>query len=259
MKGLAIFETHAHYDDKSYDVDRDEVLREVFDKGVDRIINVSSDLRSMENTLELARNYDQIYAAIGIHPDEVYELNENNFQKVRELSLKDKVVAIGEIGLDYHRDDHNKDIQRHWFERQMQLASALGKPVIIHSRDACEDTLDVLREFAHQGVRGVMHCYSYSVETARELLKMGYYIGIGGVVTFKNSRKLIEVVDEVPLERILLETDCPYMAPTPYRGTRNYSGHLPLIAEKIAAIKDVQYQKVLEKTYKNAKDLFLSK
>ena len=167
------------------------------------------------------------------------------------------MLAVGEIGLDYHGDEVDKGLQKEWFYRQLELARELNKPVVIHSRDACEDTMTVLGSKEARGIKGVMHCYSYTVETARELLKLGYYFGIGGVITFNNAKKLVEAVEEIPLERILLETDCPYLAPTPHRGKRNSSLYIPLIAEKIAQIKGIPYYKVLEKTHENAKNLFL--
>ena len=259
MKDIRIFETHAHYDDKAFDSDRDELLSESKANHLEYIINVSSDLRSTEDTYELTEKYENVYGAIGIHPSEVEELNENNYQRIRELALKKKILAIGEIGLDYHYDEPAKELQKDWFERQLVMAREIGKPVIIHSRDACEDTVNILKSPSFREIPGVMHCYSYSVETARELLKIGYYFGIGGVITFSNARKLIEAVEEIPLDRIVLETDCPYLAPTPHRGERNDSRYLPLIAEKIAAVKNVPYYKVIEQTYKNARLLFMNK
>lgn len=259
MKDIRIFETHAHYDDKAFDEDRDELLKQLYEEGFAYVMNIAADLKSVDSTYELTEQYDHVYAAIGIHPSETGELNENNFQHVREVAMRPKVLAIGEIGLDYHYDEPHKEIQEEWFIRQLMLARDLGKPVVIHSREATEDTMKILKSKAAHGIPGVMHCYSYSVETARELLKMGFYFGIGGVITFSNARKLVEAVEEIPLDRILLETDCPYLAPTPHRGERNSSLYIPLIAEKIAAIKDVPYHKVLDQTYKNARKLFFGK
>ncbi len=259
MRDIRIFETHAHYDDKAFDSDRDELLKQLYEEGFSYVINVAADLRSVDTTYELTTQYDHVYAAIGIHPSEVEELNQNNFQHVREVAMRQKVLAIGEIGLDYHYDEPAREVQIDWFERQLLLAKDLKKPVIIHSREATEDTMKVLKSSIARDIPGVMHCYSYSVETARELLKMGYYFGIGGVITFSNAKKLAEAVAEIPLDRILLETDCPYLAPTPHRGDRNSSLYIPLIAEKIAAIKGVPYHKVLDQTYKNARKLFFNK
>jgi TatD DNase family protein len=259
MREIRIFESHAHYDDKAFDDDRDELLRQLADEGYAYIMNIASDLKSVDMTYELTQQYEHVYAAIGIHPSEVEELNENTFQHVREVARRPKVLAIGEIGLDYHYDEPAKDVQKDWFERQLMLARQLNKPVVIHSRDATEDTMKILKSNVARDIPGVMHCYSYSAETAAELLKLGYYFGIGGVITFSNARKLVEAVQEIPLDRILLETDCPYLAPTPHRGERNSSLYIPLIAEKIAAIKDVPYHKVLDQTYKNARKLFFNK
>ena len=259
MRDIRIFETHAHYDDKAFDHDRDELLKQLYEEGFSYVINVAADLKSVDTTYELATQYEHVYAAIGIHPSEVEELNQNNFQHVREVAMRQKVLAIGEIGLDYHYDEPAREVQIDWFERQLLLAKDLKKPVIIHSREATEDTMKVLKCNIARDIPGVMHCYSYSVETARELLKMGYYFGIGGVITFSNAKKLAEAVAEIPLDRILLETDCPYLAPTPHRGDRNSSLYIPLIAEKIAAIKGVPYHKVLDQTYKNARKLFFNK
>ena len=259
MRDIRIFETHAHYDDKAFDSDRDELLKQLYEEGFSYVINVAADLKSVDTTYELATQYEHVYAAIGIHPSEVEELNQNNFQHVREVAMRQKVLAIGEIGLDYHYDEPAREVQIDWFERQLLLAKDLKKPVIIHSREATEDTMKVLKSNIARDIPGVMHCYSYSVETARELLKMGYYFGIGGVITFSNAKKLAEAVAEIPLDRILLETDCPYLAPTPHRGDRNSSLYIPLIAEKIAAIKGVPYHKVLDQTYKNARKLFFNK
>ncbi len=254
-----IFESHAHYDDAAFDSDRDDLIKELGDSGYAYIMNIAADLKSVDTTYELAEKYDHVYAAIGIHPSETEELNENNFQHVREVALRPKVRAIGEIGLDYHYDEPAKEVQKEWFERQLFMAKELHKPVVIHSREACEDTMKILKSGSFRDLPGVMHCYSYSIETARELVKMGYYLGIGGVVTFANAKKLVEVVEEIPLERLLLETDCPYLAPTPYRGDRNSSLNIPLIAEKIAAIKGIPYYKVIDQTYKNGRKLFFNK
>jgi len=259
MKDNKIFETHAHYDDEAFDSDRNELLLSLPEEGISTVINVAASLEGVDRTYELTTKYDHVYGAIGIHPSDVADLNENNFQHLREVALRPKILAVGEIGLDYHYEDCDRSLQQEWFERQLVLARDINKPVIIHSRDACEDTMKILRDRSYSSLTGVVHCYSYSVETARELLKMGYYLGIGGVITFSNARKLVETVEETPLDRILLETDSPYLAPTPYRGKRNSSLFLPLVAEKIAAIKGVSYSKVVDQTYKNARKLFFNK
>ena len=207
-----IFDTHAHYDDEQFDGDRDGLLKSMPDLGVGTIVDVSATYESCEKVLALAGKYPHVYAAIGVHPDEVGELNEDKIQHMKELCCNKKVVAVGEIGLDYYWDKENHDLQKEWFIRQLDLARKKEKPVIIHSREAAADTMEIMKEYA-SGLRGVIHCYSYSAEMAKEYVKMGYYIGIGGVVTFKNAKKLKQVVQEIPLESIVLETDCPYLAP----------------------------------------------
>ncbi len=250
-----IFESHAHYDAHQFDEDRDELLRSMQENGVGTIINVAASWKSIEEVPELAEKYPFIYAALGLHPDEVGDLNEERFAILKEKCKSDKVVAVGEIGLDYYWDNESHDVQKKWFIRQLDLARELDLPVIIHSRDAAEDTMFIMKEHA-KGLRGVIHCFSGSKEMALEYVKMGFYIGVGGVVTFQNGKKLKEVVQTVPLERILLETDCPYLAPVPYRGKRNSSLYIPYIAEAIAELKGVAYEEVVAQTERNAKELF---
>lgn len=250
-----IFESHAHYDAHQYDEDRDELLATMQENGIGTIINVGASWKSIEEVPVLADKYPFIYAALGLHPDEVGDLNEERFALLKEKCQSDKVVAIGEIGLDYYWDKESHEVQKEWFIRQLNLARELDLPVIIHSRDAAEDTLAIMKEHA-KGLRGVIHCFSYSKELATEYVKMGFYIGVGGVVTFQNGKKLKEVVQAVPLERILLETDCPYLAPVPYRGKRNSSLYIPYIAEAIAQLKGATYEEVVAQTERNAKELF---
>ena len=250
-----IFDTHAHYDDEQFDGDRDELLKSMPDLGVGTIVDVSATYESCEKVLTLAGKYPHVYAAIGVHPDEVGELNEDKIQHMKELCCNKKVVAVGEIGLDYYWDKENHDLQKEWFIRQLDLARKKEKPVIIHSREAAADTMEIMKEYA-SGLRGVIHCYSYSAEMAKEYVKMGYYIGIGGVVTFKNAKKLKQVVQEIPLESIVLETDCPYLAPVPYRGKRNSSLYLPYVAEEIAALKGAAAEDVVLQTEENARKLY---
>lgn len=254
-----IFESHAHYDDDAFNEDRGSLLETMKDNNVGCIINVAANLDSVKTTMELADRYDFIYGAVGVHPSDTEELNDENMEWMRQQAKKDKCVAIGEIGLDYHYPDPERSIQRKWFERQLILAREINKPVIIHSREAAADTMDILRSSVAANVRGVMHCYSYSVETAKELLKMGFYFGVGGVVTFSNAKKLVEAVEYIPMDKILLETDCPYLAPTPHRGERNSSLFLPLVAQRIADIKKISYDEVVEITEKNARRLFFEK
>ena len=204
-----IFDTHAHYDDEQFDGDRDELLKSMPDLGVGTIVDVSATYESCEKVLALAGKYPHVYAAIGVHPDEVGELNEDKIQHMKELCCNKKVVAVGEIGLDYYWDKENHDLQKEWFIRQLDLARKKEKPVIIHSREAAADTMEIMKQYAGE-LSGVIHCFSYSPEQAKEYVKMGFYLGIGGVVTFKNAKKLKEVVQEIPLESLVLETDSPY-------------------------------------------------
>ncbi len=253
-----IFETHAHYDDSRFDEDRDQVLQQMEEAGIKRIINVGASIESTKTTLELAKKYDFVYAAVGVHPSDIKGLNEESFQWLKAQVDADKTVAIGEIGLDYYWDKEPEvqADQRYWFGRQLELARETKLPVIIHSRDAGADTLEVMKNHHAEEIPGVIHCYSYSREMALEFIKMGYYIGIGGVVTFKNARKLVETVEAIPLERILIETDCPYMAPEPFRGKRNSSLYLPYVIEKIAKLKGVSKETVEKITEENARKLF---
>lgn len=250
-----IFDTHAHYDDSQFEKDRDMVLASMPELGVGTIVNVSASYDSCRQAVALAEKYPFVYAAVGIHPDEVGALNEETFAEMKKLFQHKKVVAVGEIGLDYYWDNEPHDVQQEWFIRQVELARELDLPVLIHSREAAADTMYVMKTYA-QGLRGVIHCYSYSREMAEEYVKMGFYIGIGGVVTFKNAKKLKEVAEAVPLKRIVLETDCPYMAPEPFRGRRNQSSYLRYVAEKIAELKDISTEEVIAVTEENARELY---
>ena len=250
-----IFDSHAHYDSKQFEEDRDQLLNSMQENGIGTIVTSAADWDSVTEVVELAEKYPFIYAAVGLHPDEVGDLNEERFAYLKMQCQKEKVVAVGEIGLDYYWDNESHDVQKKWFIRQLELARELDLPVIIHSRDAAADTLEIMQKYA-QGLRGVIHCFSYSKELAREYVKMGFHIGVGGVVTFKNGKKLKEIVEEIPLERILLETDCPYLAPVPFRGKRNSSLYIPYIAEEIANLKGVTYEEVVTQTELNAKKLF---
>lgn len=251
-----IFDTHAHYDDEAFDIDRKELLGTMKDHGVGLIVNVGASFRGVEATCELMNQYDFIYGALGIHPDEVGELDEKRLEHLRELLGQEKAVAVGEIGLDYYWDKESHWKQKEWFARQMSLARELDLPIVVHSREAAKDTLDCIRSEHNGATGGVIHCYSGSVEMARDYLNMGYYIGIGGVVTFKNARVMKEVAEYVPLERIVVETDCPYLSPAPNRGKRNSSLYLPLIIEAIAEIKGLPPREVEEITFQNGKRLY---
>ena len=251
-----IFDTHAHYDDEVFNEDRDKLLKNIKNNGVDFIVNVGASIDSTKKALELAKKYSFIYAAIGVHPSETEGLCEQDMQWLKEQVSNKKVVAIGEIGLDYYWPDPNQSIQKKWFERQLSLASEVKLPIIIHSRDAAKDTLDILKGWQKELHGGVIHCFSYTKEIAREYLNMDYYFGIGGVLTFKNARKLIEAVEYIPIERILLETDCPYLAPEPYRGKRNQSDYIDFVAQKLSEIKGLKKEEVLMCTMENAREFY---
>ena len=254
-EGYMIFDTHAHYDDEQFNEDRVELLNSMEEQGVGTIVNVSAAYNSCRKVIALAKEYPFVYAAVGIHPDEVGCLNEENFAQMKELFKEEKVVAVGEIGLDYYWDNEPREVQKKWFIRQLELARELDLPVLIHSREAAADTMEIMKEHA-KGLSGVIHCYSYSKEMAQEYIKMGFYIGVGGVVTFKNAKKLKEVVENIPLTSIVLETDCPYMAPEPNRGKRNNSAYIRYVAEKIAELKGITYEEVVEQTEKNAREMY---
>lgn len=251
-----IFETHAHYDDKAFEEDREELLAALASNGISTVINISSSLDSVKKTVELMERYPFVYGAVGIHPSDTAELTEENFKWLKEQCRHKKTVAVGEIGLDYYWKEPDSSIQKKWFERQLLLAQEVKLPVSIHSREAAKDTLDMMRALHAEKTGGVIHCFSYGKEMAREFLDMGFSFGIGGVVTFNNAKKLKEAVSYIPLENIVLETDSPYLAPVPNRGKRNSSLNLPYIAEEIAAIKNVSYEMVIEQTRQNAEKLF---
>lgn len=251
-----IFETHAHYDDKAFESDRKELITSLSEQEIACVVNVGANISSSKRTLELVEEYPFFYGAVGVHPSETAELTEEGMKFLQRAALKERIVAIGEIGLDYYWKEPDREIQKIWFVRQLELARKVRLPIIIHSRDAAKDTLEILREQKAEEIGGVIHCFSYSKEVAKECLDMGFYLGIGGVVTFPNAKKLREVVEMVPLERIVLETDCPYLAPVPNRGKRNSSLNLSYVAEEIAKIKNVVYQDVMDITFKNAETLF---
>lgn len=253
-----IFESHAHYDDEAFDQDRDELLESLGRHGVEYVINVAASLDSVRTTQELMGKWPFIYGALGVHPSETGELNEENFTWLKEQFLTPKTVAVGEIGLDYYWDKEAqvRSRQKEWFSRQLFAAKEIGLPVIIHSRDAAKDTWDVMKEARAEDLRGVIHCFSYTRETARDFLNWDYYFGIGGVITFKNAKKLKEAVEYIPMERILLETDSPYLSPEPNRGKRNSSLNLPYVVQAVARIKGISGEEVMDITSRNAKELF---
>ena len=236
-----IFDTHAHYDDEAFDEDREQLLAAFKENGIGAVTNVAASISSCKTTLELARNHDFMYAALGVHPSESAELSDEGLKDIEAWCTErqdGKVRAIGEIGLDYYWEEPDKGIQKKWFVAQLDLARRLKLPVIIHSRDAAKDTLDIMKAEHAEDIGGVIHCFSYTKEMAREYLNMGFFLGIGGVLTFKNARKLAETVEYAPLDRLVLETDCPYLAPVPNRGKRNSSLNLPVIIHSRDAAKD---------------------
>ena len=250
-----LFDTHAHMDDRAFDEDRKELLENLPNQGIQLLMNPGCSLASSYNTDKLSREYDYIYAAVGSHPDVADEVNEEVLEEYRKLcKLNPKIKAIGEIGLDYHYEDIPREIQLKAFRMQMELARELGLPVIVHERDAHEDGMKVVDEFPD--VTGVFHCYSGSAEMAKELVKRGWYIGFTGVLTFKNARKAIEVASAIPLDRIVLETDCPYMSPEPFRGKRNDPGKLYRMAEKLAEIRGLTVEEIHNITTGNGKRLY---
>ncbi len=247
-----IFDTHAHYDDPAFDEDRDELLTSLKEHGVDRVVNVGASIQTTKNTIALTEKYPFIYGAVGVHPNETGELNEGLLDWLFEMTKKPGIVAVGEIGLDYHWDEPGREVQKHWFVRQLSLARRAKLPVIIHSRDAAQDTIDIMKAEKAGELGGVIHCFSYGPEMAREYLNLGFYLGIGGVLTFTNAKKLREVVEYAPLERLVLETDCPYLSPVPNRGKRNSSVNLPYVAEAIGLIKGLSAGEVIAATTENA-------
>ena len=250
-----LFDTHAHMDDHAFDADREELLTNLPEQGIALLMNPGCSLESSRNASRLSQTYDYIYAAVGSHPDVADEVNEDVLAEYRKLCKQNpKIKAIGEIGLDYHYEDIPRDLQKKAFRAQMALAAELNLPVIVHERDAHEDGMTIVREFPT--VKGVFHCYSGSAEMARQLVDLGWYIGFTGVLTFKNARKALEVAASIPLDRLVLETDCPYMAPEPFRGKRNDPGKLYRMAEKLAEIRGMTVEEIHTITVENGKRLY---
>lgn len=257
-----IFDTHAHYDDKSFAEDREEILRSLPENGIGNVVNVCASINSLERIIPMVEKYPHVWGAAGVHPDYAEEMTEETLSRIREVSGHKKILAIGEIGLDYywHKEPENHLRQQEMFRAQMDIAREEGMPFMVHSRDAAEDTLVIVKEYMQKGsmAGGILHCYSASLEHAREYVKMGLYLGIGGVVTFTNGRKLKEVVREIPLSNLVLETDCPYLAPVPYRGKRNSSLYLPYVVQAIAALKGISEEEVISVTEENARKLLFA-
>lgn len=251
-----LFDSHAHYDDERFEKDKYEVIKKVYDSRVTYILNASSNIASSIETISLTQEFEFVYGAVGIHPHYVSEINDNTFIALADFAKDEKIVAVGEIGLDYYYDNSPRELQRFWFAKQIAFAQTLDLPIIVHDRDAHKDVMDILKAEEARNIGGVFHCYSGSVEMAREVLDNNFYISVGGPLTFKKARKLIEVVEYVPLDRLLIETDCPYLTPEPHRGKRNDSSYVKLVAEKIAQIRGLEFEEVAETTMNNAKRLF---
>lgn len=249
---MKLVDTHCHLDNEKFDEDRLEVIERI-KENLEFCVNIGYDLASSKKSLELAKKYDFIYAVIGVHPIDIAEYDEEVEKELELLGKNPKVVAIGEIGLDYHWMTEPKEVQQERFKKQLELAERLNKPVVIHTRDAMEDTVNILKEYPN--ITGVIHCYPGSLETAKQLVDR-FYLGIGGTLTFKNSKKAVEVVKDIPLDRIVIETDCPYLTPEPFRGKRNEPIYVEYVAKKIAEIKEISVEDVTKITTENAKKLY---
>ena len=249
-----IFDTHAHYNDEAFLDDRDKILKKIKKEGIHAVINAGVDVPSSIESVKLSKKYDFIYAAVGVHPLDIKDLDKNYLCTLKKIiDRNEKVVAVGEIGLDYHTKPFDRDLQGKIFKEQVLLANSSNLPVIIHSREANEDSFNIIKKYKPTGV---VHCFSGSLELAKEIIKLGMYIGVGGVITFKNAQKLLNVVKNVSLDNIVLETDCPYMAPVPFRGKRCDSSMIVYVAQKIADLKNESLENVLEQTKENARHLF---
>ena len=248
------FETHTHYDDERFNEDRDELLSNLKNHNVGYVVNIGANMKSSYDSIQLAKKYDFVYASVGIHPNDCLDIKEEDYKNLEEWLKLDKVVALGEIGLDYHYDFCPKELQKEVFKRQLNICENVTKPVIIHSREASQDVFDMIKESKVR--KGVVHAYSGSLEMALEYIKLGFYIGVGGVLTFKNANKLLNVVENIPLERILIETDSPYLSPVPVRGSRNNSQNLKYVVQKISEIKQIDEETVENITFETAKRFF---
>lgn len=250
-------DSHAHLDDERFDEDREILIESLKENNIDLVFNIGADIKSSKASVQLAKKFENIYAVVGVHPHDAKDVEEDYLDILRELSKEEKVVAIGEIGLDYYYDNSPRDIQKKVFKEQLDLAKKLDLPVVIHTRDAAQETFDILKEAAEgEKLRGIMHCYSGSVEMAMEYIKLGFYISLGGPVTFKNSKVAKEVAKAIPLDRLLIETDCPYLTPEPYRGKRNEPKYVKYTAEAIAELRGISVEEVAKATSENAKTIF---
>lgn len=251
-----LFDTHVHLNADQFEEDREEVIKRARAAGVKNMVVVGFDRKTIPLALEIAESHPDIYASVGWHPVDAIDMTEEDLKWLEELTEHPKVVALGEMGLDYHWDKSPADVQKDVFRKQIRLARKVGLPIIIHNREATQDIVDILKEEHAEEVGGIMHCFSGSPEIARECVHMNFYISLGGPVTFKNARRPKEVAKEIPLDRLLIETDCPFLAPHPYRGKRNEPAYVKLVAEKIAELKGISLEEVAEKTTRNAKKLF---
>ncbi len=249
---MNIFDTHAHYDDDAFDEDREKLIESMKSNNISLVMNVGASIRTTMATVGLTKQYDFIYGAAGVHPSETAELeDEENYERLKKCIFEDKIKAVGEIGLDYHWETPSKEIQKKHFERQLNMAREYSKPVIIHSRDAAADTFDMMKSLGARDLGGIIHCFSYGIEMAKQFLDMGFYLGIGGVLTFKNAKKLKEVVEYAPLDRLVIETDSPYLSPEPYRGKRNCSLYLPYVVSEMARLKNTDEENIARTTFEN--------
>lgn len=251
-----VIDSHAHLDDRRFDRDRDMIIRKLQDNGIELAINIGADLKTSIASVSLAEKYDNIYAVVGVHPHSAKEVDSSTIEILKSFANREKVVAIGEIGLDFYRDNSPRDLQRKWFKEQIKLAKEVNLPVVIHSRDADQEVFDTLKEAQDGNLRGVMHCYSGSAELAMEFIKLGFYISLAGPVTFNNARVPKEVAKAVPLDKLLIETDAPYLTPEPYRGKRNEPIFVKYVAGTIADLKGISYEELAKATNRNTKKLF---
>ena len=251
-----LIDSHVHLDDKRYDKDRDRIIKGLKDNGVELVLNIGADLQSSISSVSLAEEYDNVYAAVGVHPHSAKEVDKSTLEILKSFAKRDKVVAIGEIGLDFHYDNSPRDVQRKWFKEQLELAKEVDLPVVIHSREATQETFDIIKEAQDGNLRGVLHCYSSSPEMAKEYIKLGFYISLAGPVTFNNAKVLKEVAKSVPIDKLLIETDAPYLTPTPNRGKRNEPAYVRYVAAEIAELRGISFEELVQATNKNTKELF---
>lgn len=249
-----LFDTHTHLDDEKFDTDRDELIGSLKNEGISLLVNVGADMKSSEKSIALAQKYDFIYASVGVHPSDTKDLTDKDIATLEKMAQHEKVVAIGEIGLDYYWDEPEREIQKEWFLKQLLLSKKLNMPYIIHDRDAHADTLEIIKKVGH--TNGVMHCFSGSVEMAKEVISLGMYVSLSGTVTFKNAKKAQEVASVVPLDRLLIETDSPYLTPEPFRGKRNNSANVKYTAQKIADLRGIKFEDLAKITLENGKRFY---